>query len=49
MKTKLFIDEEDVTRQEQEIDIIQKLGEGNQAIVYLVRFEDTDYALKLYK
>lgn len=47
MKIKKFIDEDDPTRQEQEIKVIKKLGEGNQAWVFLWEFEETQYALKL--
>lgn len=47
MKTKIFIDEDDPDRNEQEITFIKKLGEGNQAVVFLVKFQGDTYALKL--
>lgn len=47
MKTKIFIDEDDPERKEQEITFIKKLGEGNQAVVFLVKFQGDTFALKL--
>lgn len=47
MKTKTFIDEDDPTRTQQQIIFIEKLGEGFQANVFLVEFDNQRYALKL--
>jgi len=47
MKTKIFVDEDDKLQEEQQLTIIRRLGEGNQAIVLLVKVDDEEYALKL--
>jgi hypothetical protein len=49
MKTKIYVDEDDISQEEQSVDIIEKLGEGNQAIVFLVEIDQRKYALKLVR